>query len=499
MADEDVNNDDAFYRQLSDVKAYLIETVDGNIKTTLIDSEKINVQDKLAGITGNKGHKVVFNTLQTDFTLVGHAFDEIQVINANTKDEYTVGWNGNDFIIEITQVSDKTLIKNLSDVKAYVFDLNYQLSAIADADINVAELLAEVSDENGQTVTFDAKDSLYNKVARVFDIINPENKESINARNFRLALKDVSVENYFAKSKVSAYDVSDVTNVKPLPKEDISLVSDLASAKGIYDTTLETKKGTSITVKSEIYDNGGITEDGLEELYANNFRINVLDLSEENIKEMSSLVAINIENDDEVIIDNAEMTIVSEIPTEVGKYTVTFRSPKNNEISVEMTVVGNLSIQANDIEMTKEAYEKMHKEETLEDFIVNESNAKVLVQENSQTLDGVKVRANQVDEIIVNYGEDYVIDLEFDLKDNNIHEKVDTDLLTTQINLSIKDAEKPVVIPPEVEKPTTPTKPETGVINNEAAYAYLLLVGALLLVVSKKEKKLLSNDLNIYK
>lgn len=276
-------------------------------------------------------------------------------------------------------------------------------------------------------------------------------------------------------------------------------MSDLASAKGIYDTTFETKKGTSITVKSEIYDNGGITEDGLEELYANNFRINVLDLSEENIKEMSSLVAINIENDDEVIIDNAEMTIVSEIPTEVGKYTVTFRSPKNNEILVEMTVVGNLSIQANDIEMTKEAYEKMHKEETLEDFIVNESNAKVLVQENSQTLDGVKVRANQVDEIIVNYGEDYVIDLEFDLKDNNIHEKVDTDLLTTQINLSIKDAEKPVVIPPEVEKPTTPTKPETGVINNEAAYAYLLLVGALLLVVSKKEKKLLSNDLNIYK
>jgi LPXTG-motif cell wall-anchored protein len=179
--------------------------------------------------------------------------------------------------------------------------------------------------ENGTSITVQAE---------VFNTVSEENEEAINANNFAIALADVSVENFIARSNVKAYDI------KTLPGAEIAVrvSSELPTTIGTANVTFTTENGTSITVQAEVYNI--VSDENEEAINANNFAIALADVSEENFIVRSNAKAYDI-----TTFPGAEIAVYmsTELPTTIGTADVTFTTDKGTNITVQVEVFNAVS------------------------------------------------------------------------------------------------------------------------------------------------------------
>lgn len=145
------------------------------------------------------------------------------------------------------------------------------------------------------------------------------------------------------------FDAGDDVDVVIRP-EDLDIVPrDQGMLKGIvksqifkgvhYDTIVETRLGTSITVKMHVSEDKPVeNKDACEKISANSFFLDsddVSELSDARIRELASAEAWDSETDEPISIKDIEHNIKKD----VGKYHVTFRTSAGTAITIEANVV----------------------------------------------------------------------------------------------------------------------------------------------------------------
>jgi Ni,Fe-hydrogenase III component G len=106
-----------------------------------------------------------------------------------------------------------------------------------------------------------------------------------------------------------------------------------------YDTVVETRVGTSITVKMQVSQDKPVVNDAAgEKISANGFLIDVEDVAElddAKIVALASAEAWDSETEEPISIK----TVVNDIKPETGNYTVTFSTAAGTSITVKALVV----------------------------------------------------------------------------------------------------------------------------------------------------------------
>lgn len=126
-----------------------------------------------------------------------------------------------------------------------------------------------------------------------------------------------------------------------VPVEQGKLIGTVKSAlfKGVhYETIVETRAGTSITVKMVVKENEPVTNDSADEaISANNFYLDATDIEELTVADIiarADAQAWKISDEELISISKVEY----DIKAEKGTYPVTFSTSSNTSITVDMIV-----------------------------------------------------------------------------------------------------------------------------------------------------------------
>ena len=475
MPISDINNDDTYYVNQGEVEAFVLTQTGKEITSTPTISTEITVSNKPTAVTGKTAHEVTYAVSNSTFTRDVYVFDQVDQKGQGSPNPYQIGWLGHNFILQIDEVSDRELIKQLSEVEAYTFKKDYVLNQIDDSEVEITDLRAELTGIQGQDAVFTTDDKDFIRTAFIFDVVERSHEEAMDAHDFRIALEDVNEANFKMESDVRAYDVSDDTHVKEIDGAEISLETELPETTGTHDFVFATTSGTKIQRRVEVYDAHSVSDDQKEHLFANNFEISILDINDETVKEYSNLTGVIKENNSETLIDVEDLNIVGELPTTVGTFLVTFSSETGTEVTVSMRVIGEVLIEANDIEMSKEEFTKLKNEGNLEATILNRSKAQVLIVETGEYVQGVKLIKETFETLEVSYGQSYELGLSYTLPDTR-ERNHDVEEIKATLNLKISDQ----ILEPEVP---------TGLENYFVMYLSMMIASLFLLIIVLRKKR----------
>ena len=250
----DVTNNDVawigfdFNIQLADVNDDNIRTL-SKVEAWDITNPSSPIQEATTNIAVAHNITAVGNAQQVTFSALGESYN----VNANVFNQFNpatgIGWSGNDFNIQLTDVNDANIISG-SNVAAWIVS-GATITPISANDILVAHSITATGLGQGVTFTESAtgNSSSHNVTANVFD--GTDGIEAIVANDFKATIAEVSVAEFITLAGATAYDV---TTNPATEITGITISSPLPTTDGIHPVTFVTPNGNvSITVQAEIY------------------------------------------------------------------------------------------------------------------------------------------------------------------------------------------------------------------------------------------------------
>ncbi|MDF9838263.1 cell division inhibitor SulA, partial [Breznakia sp. PFB2-8] len=223
---------------------------------------------------------------------------------------------------------------------------------------------------------------------------NPTNKEMISANDFAISSLEVAS---LTDAKVIDLAKAEASSTVDGSKVAITVVdySAVKAAKGTYDVTFATAKGTSITVKATVKDKSITDPKNEEQISANNFVV-----SKEEVAGLNNAKVIDLAKAEaSSTVDGSKVAITvvdySAVKAAKGTYDVTFATAKGTSITVKATVKDHTEENPTNKEMISANDFAISKEE-----VVGLNSAKVIdlaKAEASSTVDGSKVAITAVD------------------------------------------------------------------------------------------------------
>ncbi|MBK2404675.1 hypothetical protein EPJ90_07510 [Erysipelothrix sp. strain 2 (EsS2-7-Brazil)] len=283
----------------------------------------------------------------------------VETITVNVVDKFdpntNESMNAHDFSMKLddAKTADLTQLKLAAEAVAFSYATNPEKSvaitgyALAYEGITVTNI-NQIGD---YTVTFttDAGTS-YDVVAHIFDEIDPNTQEAINAHDFDIQLEDVNDKNLIEHAQAKAFTV-----LGGKPKEiEITKVTHAITGTGDYTVKFETDQGTSKEVTAHVYSSVNI--ENKEAMNADDFVIQLSYVNEINVKQLSGLEAYDISVNPALPLDLDTIT-VSDLPTTIGDHNITFTTLKGTQITVVAHVfdvidnVNKIAMNAHDFSM----------------------------------------------------------------------------------------------------------------------------------------------------
>jgi len=164
-----------------------------------------------------------------------------------------------------------------------------------------------------------------------------------------------------------------------------------------YETIVETRVGTSITVKMQVtQDRPVVNEDAGEKISANAFLIDIEDVTElddAKIVALASAEAWDSETEEPVSIK----TIDHDIKAETGEYTVTFSTAKGTSITVKVTVMAENRVESKVYQEEIYAMNFFKKVEDIQESMTLDTDLETWASASAWSLeDGEKVEITEV-------------------------------------------------------------------------------------------------------
>ena len=254
-------------------------------------------------------HTVKFETAaKTSKEVIAHVFDDIDPVNKEAI-------NGHDFNIKLSDVNDENLIAG-ADAAAFDVTKNTPVS------VAIATVTHSITSVGDYPVKFETAAGTSKEVtAHVYDEIDDNNKEAINAHDFVIQLSYVNEANVKQLSGLKAFDLSGNHAVQ-LNNDDIN-VSALPTTSGVHNIKFTTAKGSSITVKAHVFD----IVDNVNKIAinANDFSMLIDDVNEAKFIANSGVEAFDV-SDVNNITPITDIKVISKLPTTVGKHKVKFEA-----------------------------------------------------------------------------------------------------------------------------------------------------------------------------
>ncbi len=164
-----------------------------------------------------------------------------------------------------------------------------------------------------------------------------------------------------------------------------------------YETIVETRVGTSITVKMQVtQDRPVVNEDAGEKISANAFLIDIEDVTElddAKIVALASAEAWDSETEEPVSIK----TIDHDIKAETGEYAVTFSTAKGTSITVKVTVMAENRVESKVYQEEIYAMNFFKKVEDIQESMTLDTDLETWASASAWSLeDGEKVEITEV-------------------------------------------------------------------------------------------------------
>ena len=164
-----------------------------------------------------------------------------------------------------------------------------------------------------------------------------------------------------------------------------------------YETVVETRVGTSITVKMQVtQDRPVVNEDAGEKISANAFLIDIEDVAElddAKIVALASAEAWDSETEEPVSIKNID----HDIQGETGEYSVTFSTAKGTSITVKVTVMAENRVESKVYQEEIYAMNFFKKVEDIQESMTLDTDLETWASASAWSLeDGEKVEITEV-------------------------------------------------------------------------------------------------------
>ena len=315
-------------------QAWAYETATGKeVTITKFDKAKVKAEQGVYDLT--------FSTAKNTSVTI-----KVTVTANGTEDETNKEYiSANDFVIALDKVTgalaDGSQLVTLASAKAYSTVDGATVSVSVNNDSTITTLKAAIGE---YTVGFKtAKGTAITVKATVKDNVNIDSTtgETIGANNFTIAKSEVNALNLAIAKKLAnafAYETATGKEVEVTGFDK----SKVKAEKGRYDAVFSTAKGTKVTVKVTVTDNG--KEDSATKQYisANDFVLNVTE-AQSALSGSNTLLIKRADAKAYSLVDGASIEVTVDtskttLKAAKGTYDVGFKTAAGTAITVKATV-----------------------------------------------------------------------------------------------------------------------------------------------------------------
>ncbi|URQ77021.1 peptidase [Erysipelothrix rhusiopathiae] len=304
----------------------------GNVTTEGSYKVKLEVTDPTTGLKANK--EVTVTVVDTTAPVLTVTPTTINLnlkkgkANALTFDEFVE----NHLTMTMVEAGSQTGIKLQSDD----YSVDFANNGTNTFKVYVVDSAAAKNKSNEVSITVNVE---------MFDEIDDNNNEAINAHDFNIKLSDVNDANLIIGADAKAYDIS----VSPKNPVGLTVVSPLPTTVGDHTVKFETAKGTSKEVKAHVFDDiDSVTKEAIN---GHDFNIKLSDVNDANLIAGADAAAFDVTTNTPVSV--AIATVTHSI-TSVGDYPVKFETAAGTSKEVtahvydEINPINNEAINAHD-------------------------------------------------------------------------------------------------------------------------------------------------------
>lgn len=275
-----------------------------------------------------KGTSVTVNVTVKDSAVVDVTNQE--VISAN---DFSISKN------ETSTISNQTLIELADASASSVIDG----SEVQVTSVNRLNLKNELGSYSISFSTLKGTTVTVRVTVRSNAVINSENQERISANDFV-----ISVNQAATVSDQTLIELANATAASTVDGTAVAITSidktDLTGKMGIYPVTFSTAKGTSITVNVTVKNSVVVNPNTSETISANHFSLakeKVASLTDQEAISLANAQAFDSSTGAAVAITTVDKT---QVMSQTGKYTITFKTSKGTSVSVQVSVSDNVIV-----------------------------------------------------------------------------------------------------------------------------------------------------------